>query len=106
GYMPFVWYNGYQISEDDISTLYLYYKGMIPCLRMRFNDSGGMLRDKGMPLDDTKIKLYLNPKSEKLDPIFIEFKITNISTISNQFVLYGILNVPDLYVTHYKSYQK
>ena len=65
GNIPFVYYGSYQIDVQDISTFRLYYKGGMPYLSISFYDTLNLMKDKGMPLDDSKIKaLGWEPKAD------------------------------------------
>lgn len=104
GYLPFIWYNSYQIEYEDIEYFQLSHSGIIPVIKIIFYDSLSIMSDKGMPLDDTKIKVYLNPRNENLKPIYLEFKIGKFSIVENQYTITGLLNINDLYISKIQSY--
>jgi predicted chitinase len=106
GWMPFIWYNSYQIKESDISYFALYNDGLMPCVTIIFNDTMNMMRDKAFPLDDTKIKIFLSSRTKKIRHIFLEFKIKNFSINGNSYTIIGTLNVNGLHVQNYKSYSQ
>ena len=104
GNYPFVYYGSYQIDFQDISYFSLFYLGSMPCFKMSFYDTLNLMSDKAMPLDDSKIKVFLNPRSDQLKEILIQFKITNFSVSQRVFHIEGILDVNLLHVIQYKSY--
>jgi hypothetical protein len=50
--------NGYQVSDRDISSLNLYYDGIIPKVSIMFIDSMGFMKKDGFPLDDAKFEFF------------------------------------------------
>jgi hypothetical protein len=52
GFTPFFWYNGYQVSDRDISSLNLYYMELSQKYLLCFLDSMGFMKKDGFPLDD------------------------------------------------------
>ena len=105
GFLPFVWYNTYQISYTDISFFQLSTDGLMPVVKIIFNDSANLMKDKGMPLDDSKIKIFINPRNKNLKPILLEFKITVFKVNGATYTLAGILDVNKLYVKEFKSFK-
>jgi hypothetical protein len=105
GFLPFVWYNTYQISYTDISYFQLSTDGLMPVVKIIFNDSANLMKDKGMPLDDSKIKIFINPRNKNLKPILLEFKITVFKVNGGTYTLAGILDVNKLYVKEFKSFK-
>ncbi len=77
GFTPFFWYNGYQVSDRDISSLNLHYDGIIPKVSIIFIDSLGFMKKDGFPLDDAKFELFLNSGSKNLKSIHLKFKLEN-----------------------------
>lgn len=106
GNLPFVWYNSYQIETNDIQFLTIYNNGIVPCIKMIFIDTLGLMKDKGFPLDDSRIKIFLNSRSVQLKPIFMEFKITSFKLLPNSYSITGTLNINKLYIKSFKSYSK
>ena len=104
GNLPFVYYGSYQIDVHDINFFILYYDESIPRFKMSFYDTLNLLKDKAFPMDDTKIKLFLNPRSTQLKEILLQFKITNFSNTDGKYTMEGILDVNLLHVIQYKSY--
>lgn len=105
GFLPFVWYNVYQISHYDIKYFLLSHDGIIPIIKIIFRDSLNIMKDKGMPLDDTKIKIFLNPRNSKLKPILLQFKISTFSINGSIFTIGGVLDIDGLYTKKFKSYK-
>ena len=105
GYMPFVWYNGYQIAYQDIRKFSLYHKGMLPAVEITFLDTLGVLREDGFPNDDTSITVYLNSKSLNLRSIHMDFKILDFKDNgSNSYTVVGICDIPQIYLRKFSSY--
>ncbi len=105
GNLPFVFYgDSYQIDVQDISYFSLFYSGPMPCFKMSFFDSLNLLKDKAFPLDDQTIKVFLNPRSNQLKDILIQFKITKFSANEGRYNFEGVLDVDLLHVIQYQSY--
>lgn len=105
GYLPFVWYNGYQIDARDIKYFALYHDGIIPKIKITFYDTMNIIESVGFPLDDTKVQIFLNSKSKNLKSIHLEFKIQNFQDNGGRsYTFVGTINLPELYLKKYKSY--
>ena len=105
GYMPFVWYNGVQISYQDILKFNLYHKGMLPVIEVTVVDSWGVLREDGFPHDDTNLSIYLNSKSLNLRSINMDFKVLDFKDAGNNtYIISGICNIPQIYLRKFLSY--
>jgi predicted chitinase len=105
GNFPFVWYNGIQIEYTDISYFNLTTSSGIPQLKITFADTMGLLKDKGFPLDDTKVTVFLNPRTTLLKEVHLTFKIVKFSINAGVFNITGLLDVNGLYVKNFKSYK-
>lgn len=107
GYIPFIWYNGYQINYTDIKYFSLYHDGIIPKCKIVFTDTFNIMKSEGFPLDDTKIQVFINAKSANLKSIHMEFKIQNFQDNgNNSYTVFGTVNIPELYLKRYKSYNQ
>lgn len=107
GYLPFVWYNGYQINYSDIRLFSLYHDGIIPKCKIVFKDTFNIMKSSGFPLDDTKIQIFINAKSKNLKSIHMEFKVQNFQDGGdNTYTIFGTVNIPQLYLKKYKSYSQ
>lgn len=107
GYMPFIWYNGYQINYSDIKYFSLYHDGIIPKCKIVFRDTFNIMKSSGFPLDDTKIQVFINAKSANLKSIHMEFKVQNFQDNGdNSYTIFGTVNIPELYLKRYKSYNQ
>ena len=104
GFLPFIWYGSYQISYTDINFFLLTYRDNIPYIKMDFMDSFGLMKNKAMPIDNTKIKVFLNSRNQYLKPIFLQFKIISFSFDDDSYSISGSLDINDLYVSEFKSY--
>ena len=103
GNFPVVFYGQYQIDYNDISYFSIYYVDGMPGISISFSDTLNLMRDKAFPLDDMKIKVFLNPRSVQLNEILIQFKITNFKTGEN-YHIDGLMDVNLLHIIQYKSY--
>lgn len=106
GNLPFIWYNSYQIHQKDIEYFQLSTTGNLPRIVMNFRDSMNMMKDKGFPLDDTKISIFINPRSKQLKPIHMDFKIVKFNVIGDIYSVTALIDVNDLYVKKFKSLSK
>lgn len=106
GWKPFIWYNGYQISDKDVSYFALYNDGLLPAVTIIFSDTFNLMKDKAFPLDDTKIKVFISSRTTNIRHILLEFKVKNFSINGDIYTIIGILNVNGLHVTNYKAYSK
>ena len=106
GNFPFVYYGSYQIEVQNIYFLSLYYVKSFPYISISFYDTLNLMKDKGMPLDDTKIKVFFNPRSSQLKEILLQFKITNFSVNESKYSIEGVIDADLLHVIQYKSYPK
>lgn len=102
GHQPFVWYLSYQIKH--IRSLVLSSRGLLPTVKIVFMDTLNLMGGKGMPLDDSTIKVFLNSRTESLRPIFMEFKIANFSKNGETYTIEGICNVNKLFLREFESY--
>ena len=105
GNFPFVWYNAYQIDYRDISYFNLTTASGIPQLKLSFFDTLGKMKDEGFPLDDTKVTIFLNPRSTLLKEIHMTFKIVKFSINENVYNITGLLDVNGIYTKKFKSYK-
>lgn len=106
GFTPFFWYNGYQVSDRDISSLNLYYEGILPKVSIIFIDSVGFMKKDGFPLDDAKFELFLNSGSKNLKSIHLKFKLENFQENKGKsYTIIGTLDLKDFYKIAFKSYR-
>lgn len=106
GFTPFFWYNGYQVSDRDISSLNLYYEGIIPKVSIIFIDSMGFMKKDGFPLDDAKFEIFLNSGTKNLKSIHLKFKLENFQENKRKnYTIVGTLDVTLLYNIAFKSYR-
>lgn len=106
GYIPFVWYNSYQIQPDDIQYLRLYTDHIGPAFNMIFTDTLNLMSQKAFPLDDTKIRIFINPRTPQLKPIYMQFKIKTftIDRETNSLRISGTIDASKLYIKNAMSY--
>jgi hypothetical protein len=106
GFTPFVWYNSYQIGVSDIKSLRLYYDGVTPKAILNFVDSVGFMKEKGMPLDDTKFEIFFNSGTKNLKSIHMKFKVINFQENKGlSYTITGSIELKDFYKINYKSYK-
>jgi hypothetical protein len=106
GNLPFLWYNAYQIEYNHIMSLELSYIHNIPNMTVKFRDSLGKMKDQGIPLDDSRIALFLNPRTKLLKPIHLDFKIIDFQENNNIYEIEAVLDVKELYLKKFKSYSQ
>jgi predicted chitinase len=106
GNFPFVYYGSYQIEVQSIFYFSIYYVNSFPHISMTFYDTLNLMKDKGMPLDDTKIKVFINPRSSQLKEILLQFKITSFSVNDSKYTIDGVIDADLLHVIQYKSYKQ
>lgn len=107
GYTPVVWYNNIQIRIQDIQYFALYGEGILPEMKMTFYDSVGFFEDKGFPMDDSKIKVFINSRNTNLKPIFMDFKITDFSfDVQGNYTLSGVADIPRIYLNKFESFSQ
>jgi hypothetical protein len=104
GNIPFVYYGTYQIDVRHIDYFNLYYENGIPSFRLVFYDTLNLMTNKAFPLDDTKIKVFLHPRSDQLKEILIQFKIRKFEVNEGKYNIDGILDNNLLHVEQFKSY--
>jgi hypothetical protein len=59
GFLPFIWYNAYPIDLKDVSFFELSIVDNLPTLKLTFLDGINIMRDRGFPLDDTIISIFI-----------------------------------------------
>lgn len=106
GNLPFLWYNAYQIEYNHIMSLEISYLHNIPHLSVKFRDSLGKMKDQGIPLDDSRIAVFLNPRTKLLKAIHLDFKIIDFQESNGTYEIEGLLDLKDLYLKKFKSYSK
>ena len=107
GFYPFVWYNGIQIQYEDIRTFNLSSTELLPTVTVTFFDSTGLIDQAGFPLDDTRLKVFLNPRKVGFKPILIEFKIVNFTITANKtYVVDGVMSINRFFLKKYEAYSK
>jgi predicted chitinase len=104
GFSPVIYYSSLLIDNSTIDYFSLYNDGFIPCIKLNFRDSSGMIKSKSFPLDDTKIKVFISSRSSNLKSIILEFKITNFSNNDGMMMIDGILHSSKLYNKAYNIY--
>jgi hypothetical protein len=106
GNLPLVWYNMVQVEPDDIISFELSYVDNLPTVKVKFKDTIGAMKDKGMPLDDTKLTIFLNPRTKFLKSIHMDFKISDFSDDNDIYDITGVIDVKELYLRSFKSYSQ
>jgi len=104
GFIPFLWYNGVQISYTDISSFTLKYKDDIPVINLIFKDTFGIMREDGFPMDDSIITVFINSRSKSLRSIKMDFKILSFKDFgSDEYSIIGSCDIPKLYIRKFES---
>jgi len=105
GFLPFVWYNSYTLDLQDISFFELSIVDGVPTLKMTFQDSANLMRDKSFPLDDSRVSVFINPRTTQLKPIHLDFKIVDFKVDEKVYNCIGVIDVKKLYIGEFKSYR-
>lgn len=105
GFLPIIWYNNYQIDADNIVSFSIHYTDILPSLSMTFYDTLGIMKDAATPVDNTKITIFINSRSEKLRPVHLQFKITNFTNNDRLMNIQASIDVDGLYIKQYKGYK-
>ena len=107
GTAPLIYYNGIHIEYKDIIYFELYHEGILPAIKITFLDRNGIFKDRGFPVDDTVISIFIYSRSKRLRSINMDFKISNFKDLGqNEFMIMGIVNIPEIYLRKFKSYSK
>lgn len=107
GTAPVIYYNGIHIEYSDIQNFELYHEGILPAMKITFNDRNGIFKDTGFPTDDSIISIFIYSRSKKIRSINMDFKISNFKDLGvNQFIINGIVNIPKIFISDFKSYSK
>lgn len=104
GYLPFVSYNGIQIEPKYIRSFGMSVQELLPTVNITFEDQWGLMADRGAPLDDSKITVFISSRSPALKSIFMRFKITSFSNTGNTFILTGISDINKMFTSKFESY--
>jgi hypothetical protein len=109
GYTPLLWFKSFAIEERYIKLLRLYHVGIVPKIKVVFEDNKEILKGEATPTNDDTFDLFLNSTSENLKSIHASFKIEKFLQGPNEpdqkYIIEGILNVPDLYVENNNTYK-
>lgn len=104
GFFPVVFYGTYQIRYNDIQFFQLYTAGNLPTVKVTFDDSYNLMKDKGFPLDDSLLSVFIHPRTDQLKPIHMDFKIVKFSVEGRTYTMTGVVDVNLLYIKKFKSY--
>jgi hypothetical protein len=105
GHIPLIWYNAYPIEPPDMKFFELSIIDGLPSIKITLSDTISIMRDRGFPLDDTRISLFINPRSDLLKPIHMDFKITEFKMMGRTCDLTGVLDVNKLYIKEFVAYR-
>lgn len=110
--IPKVYYYNAEILDSDILTLEVDSSDFLMNCYITFNDTQNIMNDIGFPTDNATVTILLPSGHPVLANIFLEFKIVefDVDSIENssakRYSIYGILNVENLLIKEYKSYNK
>lgn len=104
GYLPFVYYNGIQIENKNIISFSMSVEEFLPRIKITFTDEYGILDNLGIPLDDTKITIFINSRSKALKSILMRFKIETYSKSGNTYIIGGVTDVNKMFLRRFESY--
>ena len=107
---PVVYYQGYSISLSSIKHFTIDLNGFSPTFSMVFNDTTGIMMDRGFPVDDSDITIRIPSRSKLFKSVFLQFKIVTFSIIGEKanskiMSITGELDVNNLYLNEFKSYK-
>lgn len=106
GVVPFIYYNGIEIKMTNVHSFRMTSTGVLPEFVLIFSDPVGSIKDNMMPLDDTKIRFFLNSMLDGVKNIDIQFKISNYKRISvDRFFMSGIMDMNSMFVPKYEAYR-
>ncbi|NBU80961.1 MAG: hypothetical protein EBS55_04865 [Flavobacteriaceae bacterium] len=107
GYTPLVYYNEIQIQPADLIFLNLSLKENIPQVKITFVDTNGLINQRGLPIDNTKLSVFINTRTTINKTILIQFKIINIKRESGlTFTIKAAIDLDELYTINYESFLK
>lgn len=104
GNFPIVYYNGVQIDYKDVEFLQLYTAGNLPTVKLVFRDTLSIMKDRGFPLDDSILTIFINSRTEQLKAIHLDFKIIKFSAQGRTYTMTASLDANLLYIKKFKSY--
>jgi len=109
GYLPVVYYNGYQIRHEDIDRLSIYHDDMVPKMQLVFKDSLNIMKGSGTPMDQTYIDIFFDSNSKDIKYFHMVFKIDSFDKDrekpSQTYTIEGTINIPELFIPVNKSYE-
>ncbi len=103
GQVPLVYYNGIHIEYSNIRSFMLYHEGILPALKVSFNDQA-VFRDIGFPTDDISITVYISSRSKLIRSIYMDFKVTNMRDADGTISITGIADIPQIYIAKFESF--
>lgn len=107
GFIPLVDYNGYQIPYESLTYFLLTIKDGLPQLKCSFIDSFNYIKQGAFPLDNTKIKIFINTRSDINKPILIQFKLISLKSQKIQnYDIVATIDLDNIYTIKYESYPK
>lgn len=110
GVQPLVYYQGMLIPHNDLNKLEIYNTEFVPKLSMRFTDQTGIIKDRGFPVDNSIISIFIkSTRDDVLKPIRMDFKITNFNPSIDHnggihFDIDGVVNLDFLWLQEQKSF--
>ena len=105
GHIPFIWYGAYPIEPGDLKFFELSIIDGLPTMKATFDDTITIMRDRAFPLDDSRISLFINPRSDLLKPIHMDFKITEFKMVGRTCECVAVIDVNRLYIKEFTSYR-
>ena len=107
---PFVFLNGIMVDASQIEYLKLYNDSFLPKLQVKFIDPTSDILDDKYPLDNSVISVFKESSNKDLMALKMDFKVSNVTIIKGKSVsgfsciIDGILDIDDLYVLNFESY--
>jgi hypothetical protein len=105
GFAPFIWYGSHTIDLNDLSFFELNIVDGLPTVKIIFRDPTGMMDDRTFPFDDTKISVFINPRTTSRNEIFIDFKIVEFRHFEGEVNCIAVLDVNQLHIKKFASFK-
>jgi hypothetical protein len=104
GNMPFIHYNGLQFEPQYVKSFSMEIKELLPTVKITFEDQYGLMNNSGVPLDDSKITIFINSRSPAIKSVFMRFKITSFNNSGNTYVITGVSDINRMFLRKFESY--
>jgi hypothetical protein len=105
GNLPLFNYHGSIINHKDIQTMRLYHDGIVPKVKILFNDTNEVMSENP-PQDDTTFEIFIKSWSNNLKSPHLVFKIEDHKKLENKlYSITGTIDLSELYRMKFKVYK-